>query len=82
MYRFALTRHCGLDPQSAEHYEIPRQARNDENHKIYTLLPTPILSLILLLMAEKQGNQVGFVGSLAAKGFFKNKDFSNKPILN
>ena len=51
MYRFALTRHCGLDPplelvrlvyqESAEHYEIPRQARNDENHKIYTLLPIP-----------------------------------------
>ena len=57
MYRFALTRHCGLDPQSAEHYEIPRQARrsnlfawlakNDENHKIYTLLPTPIYYMFI-----------------------------------
>ena len=58
MYRFALTRHCGLDPQSAEHYEIPRQvrhsnlfawlAKNDENHKIYTLLLIPqFLSVFL-----------------------------------
>jgi len=43
MYRFILIRHCGLDPQSTECYEIPRQARNDEKQKIHTQSLIPLL---------------------------------------
>ena len=60
MYRFILTRHRGVysdlsrqAPQSANYYEIPRQARNDENRKnLYTSDQYRILTSNLLILKD------------------------------
>jgi len=45
-------------------------------------LLSDFFSLISLLVVENKGIREFFVGCFSTKGFFKNRDFSNKPILN